>query len=74
MFFFLLIFFIKANVVGTQVNAIQMGTNYIYLYKGADRKYTECSLKIMEWLDCALTGVCVVSTCMVNMVLSFLYF
>ena len=30
------------------------------LYKEVDKKYTGCSLKITELLDCALIGVCVV--------------
>ena len=43
--FFLLIFFIKAYVFGThlncigQVDAIQMSTQNIFLYKQVDRKY-----------------------------------
>ena len=70
--FVLLIFFIKACIVGThkniycwypfelhrQVDAIQMGTN-ICLYK-VDKKYTGCHLEITELLDGALIGVYVV--------------
>ena len=44
-FFFFLIFFLKAYVVDTQlhrqVNAIQMGTHNICLYKEVDKKYTD---------------------------------
>ena len=35
--FFFLIFFIKAYVVGTQVDAIQMSTHNICLYKEVDK-------------------------------------
>ena len=42
------------------VDAIQMGTHKIYLYKEADKKYTSCNLKTSEILDCALIGVCAV--------------
>ena len=38
-----------------QVDAIQMGTHNMHLYK---KKYTGCNLKTMELLDCALIGVC----------------
>ena len=43
-----------------QVNAIQMGTHNICLYKEVYKKYTGCNLKTTELLDCALTGLCVV--------------
>ena len=43
-----------------QVNAIQMSTHNICLYKEVKKKYTGCNLKTMEFLDCALTGVCAV--------------
>ena len=43
-----------------QVDAIQMGTHNICLYKEVDQKYTGCNLKTTELLDCALIGVCVV--------------
>ena len=49
--------------MGTQlncVNAIQMGTHNICLYKEVEKKYSGCNLKIMELLDCALIGVCAV--------------
>ena len=39
-----------------QVNAIQMGTHNICLYKG-DKMYTGCNLKTTELLDCELMGV-----------------
>ena len=43
-----------------QVDAIQMGTHNICLYKREDKKYTSCNLKITELLNCALTGACAV--------------
>ena len=48
--FFCLIFFIKAYIVGSfelhrQVDAIQMSTHNICLYKEVDKKYTGCNLK-----------------------------
>ena len=43
-----------------QVDAIQMGTHNICLYKEVDKKYTACNLKTTELLDCVLKGVCVV--------------
>ena len=36
-----------------QVNAIQMGTNNICLYKEVDKRDTSCNLKNTELLDCA---------------------
>ena len=42
------------------VNAIQMGTHNICLYKEVDKKYTDCNLKITELLDCVHIGVCAV--------------
>ena len=33
---------------------------YPRLYKEVKKKYTGCNLKTMEFLDCALIGVCVV--------------
>ena len=59
---FFVIFFIKAYVVGTHLNcidvyAIQMGTHNICLYK-VDKKYTGCNLKNTELLDCVLIGIC----------------
>ena len=43
-----------------QVDAIQMGTHNICLYKKVDKKYTGRNLKTTELLDNALIGVCVV--------------
>ena len=43
-----------------QVNAIQMSTHNICLFKEVDKKYTGCNLKTTELLDCALVGVCAV--------------
>ena len=43
-----------------QVDAIQMSTHNICLYKEVKKKYTGCNLKTMEFLDCALIGVCAV--------------
>ena len=43
-----------------QVDAIQMGTHTIGLYKEVDKKYTGCNLKTSELLDCALIGICAV--------------
>ena len=43
-----------------QVDAIQMGTHNICLYKEVDKKYTGCNLKTTELLDCALIRVCAV--------------
>ena len=42
------------------IDAIQMGTNSICLYKDVDNKYTGCNLKTRELLDCALIGICAV--------------
>ena len=39
-----------------QVDAIQMVTNNICLYKEVDKKYIGCNLKTMELLDCVLMG------------------
>ena len=43
-----------------QVDAIQMSTHNICLYKELDKKYTGCNRKITELLECALIGVCAV--------------
>ena len=43
-----------------QVDAIQMSTHNICLYKEVKKKYIGCNLKTMEFLDCALIGVCAV--------------
>ena len=64
--FFFLILFIKAYVAGTHLNcidkvdAIQMSTHNICLYKEVKKKYTGCNLKTTEFLDCTLIGVCAV--------------
>ena len=62
-----------------QVDAIQMGTHSICLYKEVAKQYTSCNPKSTELLDCALIGVCAVirsnmvhytkaTTCVINMV------
>ena len=43
-----------------QVDAIQMSTHNICLYKEVKKKYIGCNLKTTEFLDCALIGVCAV--------------
>ena len=53
--FFFLIFFLKAYV---QVDAIQMGTHNLCIYKEVDKKYTGCNLKTTELLDCTYRGMC----------------
>ena len=50
-----------------QVDAIQMSTYNICLYKEVDKTYTGCNLKTTELLDCVLIGVCAVIR--LNMVL-----
>ena len=40
-----------------QVDAIQISTHNICLYKDVDKKYTGCNLKTTELLDCALIGI-----------------
>ena len=63
--FFFLIFFIKAYVVGTHLNcmtrvdAIQMRTHNICLYKKVNKKYTGCN-KTTDFHECALIGLCAV--------------
>ena len=67
MFLFVLFysdFLYKAYVVGTHLNcidAIQMATHNICLYKEEDKNYTGSKLKTTELLDCALMGVCAVT-------------
>ena len=39
-----------------EVDAIQMGSHNICLYKGVDRKYIGCNPKTTELLDCRLIG------------------
>ena len=64
LFFFGLTFFIKNICCGysfelhQQVDAIQMSTHNICLYKEVDKKHTGCNLKTTELLDCALIGAC----------------
>ena len=41
-----------------QVDAIQMGTYNICLYKKVDKKYTDCNPKTMALLDCAYRSIC----------------
>ena len=43
-----------------QVDAIQISTHNICLYKDVDKKYTGCNLKTAKLLDCALIGICAV--------------
>ena len=43
-----------------QVDAIQMSTHNICLYKEVKKKYTGYNLKTTEFLDCALIEVCAV--------------
>ena len=43
-----------------QVDAIQMGTRNICLYKEVNKTYTGCNLKTTEVLDCGLIGVCAI--------------
>ena len=63
---FFLIFFIKSICCGfsfelhRQVDAIQMSTHNIRLYKAVNKRYTGCHLKTIKFLDCALIGVCAV--------------
>ena len=57
--FFLLIFSIK-HMLWVQVDAFQMATHNICLYKEVEKNYTGCNLKTTEVLDCALIGACVV--------------
>ena len=42
-----------------QVDAIQMGTHNICLYKEVDKEYSGCNLKTM--VDCVLIGVCAIT-------------
>ena len=43
-----------------QVDAIQMRTHNICLYKKVNKKYTGCNLKTTEFHECALIGVCAI--------------
>ena len=40
-----------------QVDAIQIGTHNICIYKEVDKKYTDCNLKTTELLNCAFMFV-----------------
>ena len=61
--FFFLIFLYKGICCGysfelhRQVDAIQMSTNNICLYKEVDKQYTSCNPKSTELLDCAYRGI-----------------
>ena len=41
-----------------QVDAIQMSTHNISLYKEVNKRYTDCHLKTTKCLDCAYRGMC----------------
>ena len=64
-FFFFFFFLYKGICYGysfelhRQVNAIQMRTHNICLYKKVNKKYTGCN-KTTKFHECALTGVCAV--------------
>ena len=58
-FFYFLYKIICCGYSFEQVDAIQMGTYNLCLYKEVDKKYTGCNLKTMELLDCVLIEVCV---------------
>ena len=66
MFFLLSDFLYESRCCGylfelhRQVDAIQMVTHNILLYKEVDKQYTGCNLKTTELLDCALIGACAV--------------
>ena len=50
-----------------QVNAVQMGTHKICLYKEVDKNFTGCNLKTTELVDCAPIVVCaVIGSNMIN--------
>ena len=70
---FFLNFFIKAYIkhyksvfcgysfeLHRHVDAIQMGTHNICIYKEVDKNCTGCNLKTMELLDCVLIEICAV--------------
>ena len=52
--------FLYKGICRGQVDAIQMSTYNICLYKEVKKNYTGCNLKTTEFLDCALIGVCAV--------------
>ena len=41
-----------------QVDAVQMGTHNICLYKEVYKKYTVCNLKTKKLFDCVFIAVC----------------
>ena len=43
-----------------QVDAVQISTHSICLYKEVDKNYTGCNLKTTKLLDSVLIGVCAV--------------
>ena len=64
-FFFFLVFFIKAYVVGTHLNCNDKSVQFKSVpttcaFIKNCTKYTGCNAKTMELLDCALIGVCAV--------------
>ena len=59
-----------------QIDAIQMSTHNICLYKEVDKKYTGCNLKTTKFLYCALIVICAVirSNTVIYQSLRFLFF
>ena len=55
------LYIIRTDYKKRKVDAIQMGTHNICLYKEVDKKYTGCHPKTMDLLDYALIGVCAVN-------------
>ena len=55
-----------------QVDAVQMGTHKICLYKEVYKNYTGCNLKTTALLDCALIGICAVIR--LNMVIIYSHY
>ena len=41
-------------------NICLLSMQFKYAFTEVDKKYTDCNLKTMELLDCALIGVCAV--------------
>ena len=56
-----------------QVDATQMGTHNICLYREVDKKNTGFNLKTTEFLDCALIEVCAVIRSTTVFVVRFVY-
>ena len=50
--------FFFSDFLRWQIDAIQMGTHNICLYKEVDKKHIGCNLKTTKTLDCALRGMC----------------